>query len=169
MDPRPRPLRRLDVDEVGSCELGEVIERLVALRSAQVGFPVAVEDLKRPPHDLNVLLRHRLLRKAGGFEGLLSGCVLLHPPDSSVLKADEARERVANRLSRFAPLQPTPGMSLDGHDLVSDLDDLFRLGPKVSIEVCPGIEEGGELGDAANPTGDAQVLVLEIRMAETGE
>jgi hypothetical protein len=28
-----------------------------------------VAGLNRPPHDLHVLLRHRLLRQAGGFEG----------------------------------------------------------------------------------------------------
>src|SRR4051812_2553550 len=36
---------------------------------------VGLERFEAPPHDLDVLLRHRLLRQPGGFEGFRAVCV----------------------------------------------------------------------------------------------
>ena len=38
----------------------------------------------QPPHDLHVLLRHRLLRQPGGFEGLVPLRVLVDVGDLAV-------------------------------------------------------------------------------------
>ena len=103
---RPIPLRVLDplphpfVAVVGgSLEDGHDrdpldvgVEEVEELR--QVGGPrcvCPVERLEGPPHDLHVLLRHRLLREPEGFEGLLVIAEQLDSDDLVLADCVEAR------------------------------------------------------------------------------
>ena len=46
------------------------------------GFPAAlVPELRDPPNDVHVLLRHRLLRQPGGLESVLPRSEAMHPDD----------------------------------------------------------------------------------------
>jgi hypothetical protein len=52
---------------------------LVLVVEHEPGRPVApLNGFERLTHDLDVLLRHRLLRQPGGFEGLLNGPIFAH-------------------------------------------------------------------------------------------
>src|SRR5829696_7052364 len=52
----------------------------------------AVKGLIHPPHDLQVLLRHRLLRQSGGFEGLPPIQINLTLEDLALSKQPECRD-----------------------------------------------------------------------------
>src|SRR5205823_3684774 len=52
----------------------------------------AVESVVHPPHDLDVLLRHRLLRKPGGFEGLFPIAVAIHARKKAIADDEEHGE-----------------------------------------------------------------------------
>src|SRR5215216_584094 len=54
------------------------------------------ERLEPPPHDLDVLLRHRLLPQPGGFEGFLAVVEVLLADDPPRTKGEEREQRTAD-------------------------------------------------------------------------
>src|SRR5207302_267395 len=86
-----------------------------------------------PLDDLHVLLRHRLLREAGGFEGLRP--IREHPPlnDEAVPnRVDDGLERLHGKpaaLSGSSPARQT-------EDLVTSVEQLDDVGGEV-VEVSP--------------------------------
>jgi hypothetical protein len=64
--------------------------------SAQRGSPVSVPVVPEPPHDLHVLLRHRLHRQPHGFEGFGGGAESVDPRDLAVAKRGGLKDGAAN-------------------------------------------------------------------------
>src|SRR5215218_1707548 len=91
---------------------------------------VKVEEAARiagaedPPHDLHVLLRHRLLREPGGFEGLLAVVEQLHLSDLAV---GERPDRHVRRLYRRTAGASNLALATDRQNLAARLCQLIDL------------------------------------------
>src|SRR6478735_4579025 len=94
------------------------------------------EPLRELLDDLDVLLRHRLLRQPGGFEGFLGGWVSHCREDHSVAEREDVTIAVSE-LTGCAALRSKPVVD-DGHDLVPALEELQRLNDP-SLETCAHI------------------------------
>src|SRR2546423_9335096 len=82
----------------------------------------AVKDFQRPPHQLHVLLRHRLLRKPDRFEGFGS---LLEQPKASDLPVFDCEHPRAAR-AHFDPLAPPKVGGIRDHDFGTRVSEALR-------------------------------------------
>src|SRR6266516_3798023 len=93
-----------------------------------------------------------LLLPPGGFEGLGSARILLHPPDLSVLETDHPKERCVNPGLCVAALQAASRDPFDRHDAISGIDHLIGFDPVFGIQVGQRVEESRDLlGPPENP------------------
>ena len=128
-----------------------------------------VEGFNDLPHDLHVLLRHRLLRKPGGFEGFLAARVLLHPPDLSGLEADDAEESVVNPCSGITSFEASAGKSFHRHHSIVGVDDLLGFDPIVGKQIGKRVEEPRDLTNSLIGARPRRDLELDLRMPDFGE
>jgi hypothetical protein len=84
---------------------------------------------------LDVLLRHRLLPQPGGFEGLLSRQVSVHPRDFSLAKAIEPGEGLL--YIDATPATPASRIGDQENAVVADLRDL----PNIDVNVHNRIQK----------------------------
>src|SRR5262249_27174098 len=119
----PRP-RGVDADE-GSLQLSEpVLPSHCGVHEPKRPVEVAaIERLDALYESIDVLLRPRLLREPGGFEGF--GSLLEHPKASDLLILDCEHERASR--DHLDPLAPAKGGAVRHHDLGTRLRDVVRL------------------------------------------
>src|SRR6476646_3180531 len=84
---------------------------------------------------LDVLLRHRLLRKPGGFEGLLGSRVEIRSSDQSLF--DRVNEAVVHLDPRVAAMRLAALVKGDHYPVRSRVDDSHRLVDEVVIRLHP--------------------------------
>src|SRR4051812_16653848 len=104
----------------------------VGIKRLGCGGPIAVpEGDQHPPHDLNVLLRHRSLREPGGFEGFLAGRVLIDVDDLAVAKLPM---RPSAGVNPYPAPSSSTGDAHDRNDVLTVLSQLFDL-PAVALPI----------------------------------
>jgi hypothetical protein len=96
------PRRTLDP---GNASLGDVLGIRGQVRNRAVAI-AAVERLVSPTNDLDVLLRHRLLREPRGFKGPLFVVEVLEVRDPPAIEAGDDRELPAHLESASLPDVP---------------------------------------------------------------
>src|SRR5262249_49145699 len=77
--------------------------------------------LEGAPHNLDVLLRHRLPLKPGGFEGLSGVEVVPKPNELAVLELDHSAVR---RIDLGPAFLSTPAKTPDSNDSIAEVPDL---------------------------------------------
>ncbi len=106
----------------------------------------------RNSNDLYVLLRHRLLRKSGGFEGFGGVHVPLHADDAPLMQIEDGR-RIDLKLD---PALAALVFALENNYPVASIDELLGLDPVVIPYLVEFRIEG--LKDLAKPTQDFAFL-----------
>src|SRR4030095_3468330 len=106
-----------------------------------VGLPKSFDiscgpRLSRGSHDLHVLLRHRLLREAGGFEGFVWLSVRLEMDDLSVSERPYVGD-VSFALNSGKPRRSSN--SVDGDEAVTRADDSLQLNRHVLVRLDPAL------------------------------
>src|SRR5215207_821726 len=126
-----QPRRRVyDVNDLGVNQLPGKVTGLVRV-------------LDEPPHDLDVFLRHRLLRQPGGFEGAGAMAEEVNPAHLSI--SDRAELKGVG-FDRDATL-PTSAAKADGNQdpIIRRLDELKRLHSQVDPLASKLVQEPNDL------------------------
>ena len=114
-----------------------------------------------PPHDLNVLLRHRLLAQPGGFEGFGHVRVHLHPDRLSVPERPHLSEAHVDGDSRGLR---TPPLVDDDDDALPGVDEVLGL----KLPTFPRIRPlGEELVRTLGPGVDLFVRPADLDTSQT--
>src|SRR6266480_544323 len=86
------------------------------------------------PHDLHVLLRHRLLRKPGGFEGLRAIRKVPLPKHQAPPQPEELKEGLVHG---HATARSMPYVLTRAEKLIAQVEDLDRF----SVKVLEGVDQ----------------------------
>src|SRR6185295_7691735 len=109
-----------------------VLELRVEVLGKGLGI-IRIPGLECTAHDLDVLLRHRLLRESGGFEGFLGSRVEIRSGDQSLL--DRVDEAVVHLDPRAAAVGLTALVKGGHYPVPSRVDDLHRLVEEVVVRL----------------------------------
>src|SRR6185295_3172947 len=113
------------------------------MQSASEGISIAVECCHPPLHQLHVLLRHRLIRESGGFEGVGLSAIEAELRDFGAADLEEKPEVL---LHADAAAFPLCHLADPNQDAVTQIDELLGKHPPVAEilrPVCGCVEESG--------------------------
>src|SRR6185295_10512350 len=129
---------------------GHKADVLSAARQIAVDIPL-IDRRNGPPDDLHVLLRHRLLRQRGGFEGFLKLLVEADPHDQPV--ADRAQPDAASL--HFDSVPAPQAVRERHHHMLPGIDELVGLIPSGLPVLSELLGQPPELGEVVGTPVDA--------------